>query len=767
MNGRSTIPLVVVGAALLVGWTLRLHDLNAQSFWYDEGTSATVAPRAVSTIVANAAADIHPPLYYLSLHAWAPLGGLTEFGLRFPSVLVGTLTLAFTYRLGRDALDAWTGAAAALLLACAPLPIWYSQEARMYAQATALGAASTALLVRALKRPSAGLWCVYAVALAAALYSHYFAATIPLAHGVGVGLWWLRDPTRRLRAVGGFLATAAAGALLFAPWVIRTMGQLTGWPATSQPFGLTDLVVRTFGLFTIGQGGDRAAPSTGLPLAAAVVAGVVVAWRAPSARWPLVAYALVPLAEMFVVSLRRPFFHPKFVLLVAPAVDLLAAAGIVGVGALVARRSRPLGAAAASLLLVALIGWRLPGVAAQWSDPHLARDDYRGLAADVARDAQPGDAVVLDAPGQVEIFDYYFRGSLPRYPLPESRPMDEAATGRSLEAIAVRHPRVWLVLWAVPESDPSGFVERWLDERMFKSSNRWYGGVRLALYVNPALSQLPTARFTPSARFGDVAELRSIELLLPQLRPGDVVPVTLAWSALRQPDRRYTVFVHVVDGRDYLWGQRDSEPVGGGRPTTSWRPGETVLDRQGVPILAGTPPGEYMLELGLYDGATGARLPVDDARGNRLGDRLLVGPLPVGPGRVGAEAKPAHVMAAQLGTAELLGYDLHPLGRDEAPAEVDRGQLALLVLYWRAGERPDPIPAQLAIQLGQGGRAAATRVVDFTLGRYPADRWSPGELIRDPYKLTSDDLAPGAYDLAIQLRPGGTGWTRLGTLVVR
>src|SRR5581483_9503317 len=106
VNGRSTIPLVVVGAALLVGWTLRLHDLNAQSFWYDEGTSATVAPRAVSTIVANAAADIHPPLYYLSLHAWAPLGGLTEFGLRFPSVLVGTLTLAFTYRLGRDALDA-------------------------------------------------------------------------------------------------------------------------------------------------------------------------------------------------------------------------------------------------------------------------------------------------------------------------------------------------------------------------------------------------------------------------------------------------------------------------------------------------------------------------------------------------------------------------------------------------------------------------------------------------------------------------------------
>ncbi len=47
-----------------------MYRIGAQSLWYDEGTSATVAPRDIATIIANAANDIHPPLYYLLLHFW-------------------------------------------------------------------------------------------------------------------------------------------------------------------------------------------------------------------------------------------------------------------------------------------------------------------------------------------------------------------------------------------------------------------------------------------------------------------------------------------------------------------------------------------------------------------------------------------------------------------------------------------------------------------------------------------------------------------------
>lgn len=750
--------------AVLLALSLRVHELGAQSFWYDEGTTATVAPRGLTTIVANAAADIHPPLYYLLVHWWVAAAGSGEIVLRFPSAALGVLSVALAYRLGRDAVGAAAGVAAAVLLATAPLPIWYSQEARMYALATALGLAATAVLLRALVRPTTTTWAAYGVLIAATLYTHYFAAAVPLAHAVGVAL-----TSRRGRRP--FLLAAGAGGALFLPWVARTYTQLTGWPATTAPFGPTELVARTLGLFVRGQGGDRADLLVALPLLMAGTLGAFVLARNATSRWLLLTYALVPLAAMFAVSVRRPFFHPKFVLLVAPAIDLLAGIGIAAVAVHAARRARPAGVTLFCLLLLGLVAWRWPGVAAQWSDPHLARDDYRGLAADVSRDARPGDAVVLDAPGQVEIFDYYFKGDLPRFPLPAERPIDEAATGRALEAIGETQSRVWLVLWAVPESDPTGFVERWLDERMYKATNRWYGGVRLVLYVNPALASLPTTSFAPNARFGDVAELRAAEVVALQLRPGDVVPVTLRWRALRSIDTRYTVFVHLIDGADYLWGQRDSEPAGGQRPTSGWRPGEEVVDRAGVPVLPGTPPGHYQLEIGLYDAQTGRRLPVSGPDGQSLGDRLLIGPIAVQPGRVGAAAKPRNPLAVWVAGERLLGYDLHPLGRDEVPAEVGRGDIALLTLYWRAGERPSHVPRRIALRLAAPGGAPVQRALDFTLGRYPVDLWAPGELVRDPYRLSTDDLAPGRYRLSLQLRderdrPLG-GYTSLGDLVVR
>src|SRR3989442_14853425 len=87
-RGPALEPLVA-GAALTAGWALRLHHLGWQSFWYDEGTSITVAPRDLSTILASAAADIHPPLYYLLLHGWVGLTRPSEYAAPLPSAPPG------------------------------------------------------------------------------------------------------------------------------------------------------------------------------------------------------------------------------------------------------------------------------------------------------------------------------------------------------------------------------------------------------------------------------------------------------------------------------------------------------------------------------------------------------------------------------------------------------------------------------------------------------------------------------------------------------
>jgi 4-amino-4-deoxy-L-arabinose transferase-like glycosyltransferase/peptidoglycan/xylan/chitin deacetylase (PgdA/CDA1 family) len=97
------------------------------------------------------------------------------------------------------------------------------------------------------------------------------------------------------------------------------------------------------------------------------------------------------------------------------------------------------------------------------------------------------------------------------------------------------------------------------------------------------------------------------------------VTLTLHWQALREMDESYTVFAHLVDRNGEVRAQRDSAPMSGSYPTTLWQPGEFVTDVHTIPVPCDLPPGDYVLEVGLYLADTGARLAV---AGN--GDRILL-----------------------------------------------------------------------------------------------------------------------------------------------
>jgi len=68
--------------------------------------------------------------------------------------------------------------------------------------------------------------------------------------------------------------------------------------------------------------------------------------------------------------------------------------------------------------------------------------------------------------------------------------------------------------------------------------------------------------------------------------------------------------VQAIDDKGVKAGQLDRLPCGGGCLTTSWRPGDLAGEWYELPIRADAPPGRYQLIAGLYDLATGERLPV-------------------------------------------------------------------------------------------------------------------------------------------------------------
>ena len=105
--------------------------------------------------------------------------------------------------------------------------------------------------------------------------------------------------------------------------------------------------------------------------------------------------------------------------------------------------------------------------------------------------------------------------------------------------------------------------------------------------------------------------------------------LTLRWQAQKPVGGDLKVFAHLVDGDGQIVAQRDSQPLSGRKPTSTWTVGETVVDRLGLLLPSeGQPPsGEYDLLVGMYDPDTLERLPLLDSSGNTIGDSVNLGPV--------------------------------------------------------------------------------------------------------------------------------------------
>jgi len=106
--------------------------------------------------------------------------------------------------------------------------------------------------------------------------------------------------------------------------------------------------------------------------------------------------------------------------------------------------------------------------------------------------------------------------------------------------------------------------------------------------------------------------------------PGGSVTVSLEWQALRAIGDDFTVFVHLLGPDGLVHGQIDRWPVSGTRATSSWAPGEPIVDPYVIQLPADAPPGAYQVEIGLYLLSTGERLPVLNKDGLPVDDRLLL-----------------------------------------------------------------------------------------------------------------------------------------------
>ena len=269
----------------------------------------------------------------------------------------------------------------------------------------------------------------------------------------------------------------------------------------------------------------------------------------------------------------------------------------------------------------------------------------------------------------------------------------------------------------------------------------------LPAYARPAI--LTTAEIPPTARhfdvtYGDVARLVAFEVGKDTVRPGEELPVTLYWQALKPTTEDLSIFVQLVTEQDTILGQTDSYPGGGAYPTSMWSPSEVIRDQFMVPVRRGTSaPEAIFLLAGIYRYQTLARLPAVDGHGHPVTQPALARVKVAIPTQAQI---PPHTLHANLADrVRLIGYDL-PAGPVRPGAEVK------LTLYWQVlGKVGGDYTVSIHLLDGNDVRVGQADGPPLN-NTYPTSFWAAGESLADAHRLTIPaNIAPGRYRIAVGL----------------
>lgn len=431
-------PSMMAMVGLCLAATL-VRTITDRGLWVDEAISVHQAQMPFREMLADMRnTDVHPPFHHAVLWVTVRVFGTSEFAVRLPSLIAGVALVPAMQWAGRVIYDRRTGWIAAVLAAFAPFCVWYSQEARMYAQFMLFATLAVGAQVQAVRRGRRGDWVLYAVATGAMLWTQYF-AVLPVAAqqlGFAWALWrrrGQRDQARRLAL--GWLASTAIIAIICLPLVAFLRQQFLAYTNRSdalvpgQAGAGSSNVGGTISIYAVGANliwaiwgyhSDSAMVQIAAlwPLAMLLALALLGRGRSgPSAL--LLALVVVPMAALFAIgSIKRDLFELRYFSGAVPAALLLGARVVTAT----AKRRAALvafGMVVTSTMAVGLVDQQLNG-----ANPRLY--DFEGALSKVDQEAEPGDILLYEPAYLADVIAYYAPDLVTR---PLGSPVPADATG--------------------------------------------------------------------------------------------------------------------------------------------------------------------------------------------------------------------------------------------------------------------------------------------------------------------------------------------------
>ena len=254
---RFSIPILLLITVLAFG--LRTYNLDKHGIFFDEKASVLVSqgmamegntqkncfytpekttftPKEFWTdksledyYDAIRRSDIgNSPFYYVILHNWINIFGISDYSIRFLSVLFSCLTIILLFFFIKEHFKNLSLALlSCFLMAIEPFFIAYSQQARNYSLSFFLTLLATHIFLKIIKNEENGvkknsLYWFYGILSALCLLSHFLTVTVFMAHGLYVLLF-----VRKTRPWILLPISLSIGALAFGYWILYGGGNYT------------------------------------------------------------------------------------------------------------------------------------------------------------------------------------------------------------------------------------------------------------------------------------------------------------------------------------------------------------------------------------------------------------------------------------------------------------------------------------------------------------------------------------------------------------
>jgi hypothetical protein len=556
----------------------------------------------------------HAPGYFILTNQWMTLVGWEPLPLRFFSLLFGMLTVAWTYRLGKDFISQEVGLYGAAVIGTSTLFVDYLFRMRMYTMITVETAFTVWIylhIINSRGTPKRWLWLGLFVGVVSLLYTHYL--TIMILIGIGLYHLFFVKKDRTWWTVVGVMGLAGA---LFVPWVtvaLEGLSRATEAELVHQK-SMTPLQTAVNLLFWFSNG-------SWILLIGLSICGLLVKSKAVRQMFFFSA-VIVLLGVLLTLALRIiPENRLRYMMTMWPVLSLG-----VGAGMYYLRRWHP------RLPIIALLIWM--GVAF-WNSAN-ARAFYSGnlypyhlIARELAGKTQPGDVLTIHyEPNMIaagiwitgyHLRDYHLNGvnyAIIGSDIPYAQAKDYL--GRSLDFQTARPLRVWAI-----------YRDELLYREDFEASlpdeyERYDLGVKARdmhyeIYTRSPVC-VPQADDAPvMARFGEGVSLTALDEFPDTV--GDTLPVIIGWQVGADvPPNKYSVALHVTDQTGELVAQADY-----GLPGLAFSCIESNI------ALDDLPAGEYTLNAVVYAWESGERLPGVVTSTGAQGDRLPLATFEVNP----------------------------------------------------------------------------------------------------------------------------------------